>query len=60
MPIEKDKLYRLKEASELTNYSISTLRRRIKAGEIRNISRKGQVTKIWGGELIRFLGGLDE
>ena len=57
--IEKDKIYLLKEASEITRFSPATLRRRIKAGRLKAISKPYEYVRILGSELLKLLENND-
>ena len=57
--IEENKIYKISEAAELLNYSTNTIRRLIKAGEIKKTSKPNRDIKIWGNELLGFLGNCE-
>ena len=54
--IEKDKIYRISEAAEVTTLSISTLRRRIRDGRLKKVSASNEDIRIWGSELLKLMG----
>lgn len=57
--IDEDKIYRLKEASELVGLSPSSIRRRIKSGEIKKMSNEYEKIRIWGRELVKLTQNKD-
>jgi predicted DNA-binding transcriptional regulator AlpA len=57
--IEKDKIYRMPEIVELTGLSAGTIMRRIKSKHLKTVSEPNEHIRIWGSELLRFLGKED-
>lgn len=58
--IEKNKIYKLKEASELTGISVDTLKRRIKAKRLKILTKPGEHTRFWGSDLLKMLENNDD